>query len=151
MPGPEPLRYEHFNRLAEQFPAWIAEQLLSLGIHQDNRPGADDSQPSNETASRWGEGSAPSFVVFPDLDLLSRPLWQAVCAEARRLVTSPGDRALLAGSQLLGREQNQLVIGMNGRSAAQRAELRLGPPLSQVARTLLRRPVELRFVSLDDA
>ena len=42
MLGPEALGHQHFDRLAEQFLARIAKQLLGLGIDQHDRPGLVD-------------------------------------------------------------------------------------------------------------
>jgi hypothetical protein len=117
-------------------------------LHGEN---AERSSEADDHAVRSTmPGAPPSFVVFPDLDLLSRPLWQAVCDEARRRLPSPVDHTLLHGSQLLAREQSLLIVGIRGRSAVQRAELRLAEPLSRVARAVVGRAVELRFVSLDE-
>jgi hypothetical protein len=86
-------------------------------------------------------------VDFPELGLSGRALWQAISDEARRHVTAPGDVALMTGSRLLGRDENTLIIGVPGRSAAERAELRLGQPLGEVIRSVLGQSFTVRFVS----
>jgi hypothetical protein len=110
---------------------------------------ADESPEATALSIAASAVSAPpSFVVFPDLGVLSRPLWQTVCEDARRRLASPGDRRLLAGSQLLDREGNVLVVGVAGQAASERANRRLPPLLAPVLRAVLGRSVELRFVEL---
>ena len=104
--------------------------------------GSHDQAPAPLTPPPSG-----SFVVFPDLDLYSRPFWRAVCEDAGPRLGSPGDRRLLEGSRLLGRDGGALVVGVPSRSAARRAELRLAAVLAHVARSILGRDVELRFVN----
>lgn len=111
----------------------------------------------DERDDRWSDGSpiadryeesAESFVVYPDLEILSRPLWRAIRDEARTLLSSPGDRQLLEGSRLLRREGRTFVVGVPGQAAARRAARRLSRPLETVIEGTLRRGVSLRFVSL---
>lgn len=106
-----------------------------------------DPDLAGEIGSRT-EGGTSSFIVFPDLGLRSRPLWRAIADDARSRLASAADRQLLDGSQLLGREELVLVVGVPGQAAARRAEIRLTAPLEGIARAILGRPVTLRFVSL---
>jgi hypothetical protein len=97
-----------------------------------------------------GESRFRQEVDFPEHSFSVRALWQAIGDEARRRLSSPGDVALLAGSRLLGRDDNLLIVGVPGRSAAERAELRLAQPLGEVIRTVLGRSFSLRFVSVGE-
>jgi hypothetical protein len=89
-------------------------------------------------------------VDFPELGLPGRAVWQAIGDEARRRVTVPGDVALLAGSRLVGRANDRLIVAVPGRAAAQRAELRLARVLAEVTRAVLGRSVSIQFVSLGE-
>jgi hypothetical protein len=111
----------------------------------------DDLDPATESATAPDATSVGrSFVVYPELGLLSRPLWRAIGDEVRARLLAPGDRKLLDASRLVGRVDEVLYVGLPGRAAATRAESRLAPPLARAARAILERPVELRFVSFAD-
>jgi hypothetical protein len=114
----------------------------------DNRPAAVEPSLSSDSLSSFSV--VPSFVVFPELGVLSRPFWQTLCDEARRRLAAPGDLRLLSGSVLVAREGMALVVGVPGRAASERANRRLPALLEPLARTILGRSVELRFVALDD-
>ncbi len=103
-----------------------------------------------ERAGDRGSQAVPSFVVFPELGVLSRPFWQTLCDEARRRLAAPGDLRLLSGSVLLAREGITLVVGVPGRAAGERANRRLPALLEPLVRMILGRSVELRFIALDD-
>jgi hypothetical protein len=133
-PDREPIPPEDGDRRSVAFSQSWAGETLALR----DRSVAGDSD---------GGEHVRSEVDFPELGLSGRALWQAISDEARRRVTAPGDVALLTGSRLLGRDENTLIIGVPGRSAAERAELRLGQPLGEVIRGVLGRSFTLHFVS----
>jgi hypothetical protein len=94
---------------------------------------------------------APAPAVdFPELGLSGRAVWQAIGDEARRRVVLPGDVTLLAGSRLVERAEDCLIVGVPGRAAAQRAQLRLASALSDATRAILGRSVEVHFVSFGE-
>lgn len=164
------------RRIARICERWAAEGMAPNQADA-SESGADVSLPASSTSPSptvadradefrsaagerdegWSDGSpgvdryeelTESFVVFPDLEILSRPLWRAIRDEARALLNSPGDRQLLEGTRLLRREGRTFVVGVPGQAAARRAEQRLARPLGRVIEGTLGRDVSLRFVSL---